>query len=96
MNINGHQRISIIIVISNATRARWGEPDFKENQRIRERTQSFRSNSPQAPTTIRGRTQTFLKGALSKIKQKHDEVTDLLADTHALFMLIATSNCEEL
>ena len=43
-----------------------------------------------------GRTQPFLKGALSKIKHQHHEVTDLLADPHVLFVLIARSSYEEL
>ena len=77
------------------TRACCGEPDLKENQRVRERTQSFTSKPPQAPTTIRGRTQPFLNGALSKHKQTHDEVTVRFADPHVLFMIIATSSCEE-
>ena len=42
-----------------------------------------------------GRTQPFLKGALSKHKQTHDEVTVRFADPHVLFMIIATSSGEE-
>ena len=45
--------------------------------------------APQAPTTILGRTQSFLKGALPKLKQKHGDVTHLLANPHVSFMLLA-------